>query len=130
MATKYQAEIDSAYADIAKAGADIVIIRDVPGTYDALTDTTTGAREDRYPGVALLLAPDTMTQQTFQKQLAPGTSETSEVRKVLLAGKGLPRLVGDGERMEAEGKTWTLLGLKTLNPDGGDVITYNGTAHT
>lgn len=76
---------------------------------------------------ALVLPPDTMTEQAYATQTLPGSSAVTKVRNVTVPAKSCPVRISHTMQVEGhEGETWQIVGVKEVSP-GGDPIVYQFT---
>lgn len=122
-ATQYADEIESAAADILDAGAAVTFTRQMPGYYDARTDTTYGATTLVATGAALRVKPRFRDVMEFQAQ---GLVLTDPVT-LIVAGLVVPSdgVVFDpmpGDSFAWNGLTYVVRYTDPTAPDGATVL--------
>lgn len=71
---------------------------------------------------ALVLPPDTMTEQAYADQFKTGTMVRSRTRVLTIAGGDLERMPAEGDMAVFEGFEWTFVGVKITAPDGTPIL--------
>ena len=98
---------------IAKFGKDVTVRRTTAGTYDAVTETTTGA-----------VSTDTVTkgiEQTIKSELIDGTRIKTGDRLFVLGNSFAPTVDDD---VLIGAVAWSIINVRPVSPAGTDLVYF------
>lgn len=125
--TVYSSQIALALRLIKAKGQKITLEQTVTADApDPVTDlpAETGAKQSS--AYALVMAPNTMTEQAYADQFRLGSMIRSRTRVLTIAAEGVSFVPQEGDKALFDGKTWVFVGVKATAPDGTPII-YEGT---
>ena len=118
--SQYDALAATANRMITGKGAAVTLRQTVPGVYDPVTQTATGATVIDTPIFAALLPPGN------SREFAPGTLVERNIMEAWIAPEGLsdsPPMPGN-QIVQASGIVWKILTVTEYAPDGVSLIAW------
>lgn len=125
MATRYSAVIATTHAKLRQYGRPVVVRHFLvdEDAADGPEDTPTEQDTQVAPDIpALVSPPSTMTEQAYADQFRSGEMVRSRTRNVLMAARDIPFRPQEGDELDFDGHTWTMVGVAALEPDGTPIF--------
>lgn len=106
---------------LAEFGRTITLSREVSGTYDPDTGTSSGTTETQ--DAIVVIQPATgSTVSAFDVKFDNGTLVEQNLRALTIAAKDLAWMPVAGDKASFDGSDWTFIGCTPINPAGTPIV--------